>query len=192
MIESNVRNTPQELLSKYNDKKLPLKEQRLLRDLSSRAVKPGASERFFQKNRISTSKYTAWNFIFINMAEQFSKVGNVYFLFLALLQLVPAVSITDGVPTILFPLIFIIIVTAVKDILEDLQRHSSDTKENTQLAEIYADQFGNTETQNLSDFEKEDSKPWQDLYVGNVIRVNKYFFICLKSLGMDFSPQTCC
>jgi phospholipid-transporting ATPase len=79
MVESNVRDTPQELLSKYDDKKLPRQEQRLLKHLASRAVKPGASQKFFPKNRISTSKYTAWNFIFINMAEQFSKVGNVYF-----------------------------------------------------------------------------------------------------------------
>ena len=100
------------------------------------------------------------------MAEQFSKLGNVYFLFLAILQLVPAVTITNGAPTILFPLILIIIVTAIKDIFEDRQRHQSDTKENTQTARIYdkpqAQDLGNMGT-----------TPWQSLRVGNIVRVNK-------------------
>lgn len=36
--------------------------------------------RLFKNNRIITSKYTWWNFIFKNLLEQFRHVSNIYFL----------------------------------------------------------------------------------------------------------------
>ena len=47
-----------------------------------------------------------------------------------ILQTIPQISITEGQPTILVPLVIVIGISAVKDIFEDLKRHSSDNKEN--------------------------------------------------------------
>ena len=44
--------------------------------------------------------------------------------------MVPGITQTDGQPTILVPLMFVITVSAVKDIFEDMKRHTSDGVEN--------------------------------------------------------------
>lgn len=84
----------------------------------------------FKNNTIVTSKYTTANFLPKNLANQFSKAANVYFLFMMILQMVPGVTLTNGQPTILVPLMFVISVSAIKDIFEDLKRHASDAVEN--------------------------------------------------------------
>lgn len=40
----------------------------------------------FCDNSISTSKYTVWSFLPKNLFYQFSKMSNVYFLFMAMLE----------------------------------------------------------------------------------------------------------
>lgn len=52
---------------------------------------------------------------------------------MGLLQIVPSVTLTGGNPTIYYPLGLIIIVSALKDIAEDLKRHTSDDEENNRL-----------------------------------------------------------
>lgn len=40
---------------------------------------------------------------------------------------------SDGLPTEYTPLVVIVIATAIKDLLEDLQRHKADKKENNSM-----------------------------------------------------------
>lgn len=54
---------------------------------------------------------------------QFSKLANVYFLIIMILQMIPEISISEGEPTMLPPLIVIVLVSMVKDIIEDYQRY---------------------------------------------------------------------
>lgn len=49
-------------------------------------------------NMICTSKYTKWNFIPLNLFEQFSKMANLYFLIIGYFETVRPISITDGQP----------------------------------------------------------------------------------------------
>lgn len=53
---------------------------------------------------------------------QFTKVANIYFLILAVFQMIPGVSITNQLPTILPPLAFITFLTMIKDFYEDYKR----------------------------------------------------------------------
>ena len=46
-------------------------------------------DRRMTSNSICTSKYTALTFIPKNLFEQFSKMANVYFLFIMVLQIIP-------------------------------------------------------------------------------------------------------
>ena len=68
----------------------------------------------FLDNTIHTSKYTLINFLPKNLFVQFSKMANVYFLVMTIFQVIPAISITSGQPTILVPLGFVIFVSMVK------------------------------------------------------------------------------
>ena len=46
-------------------------------------------------------------------------------------QMIPQITVSDGVPSILMPLGFVVLVSMVKDIIEDSRRHKSDNKENS-------------------------------------------------------------
>eukprot|EP00808_Paulinella_micropora_P018660 g27362.t1 len=81
-------------------------------------------------NSIRTSKYTMYNFLPLNLLVQVRRPANLYFLFVGALQMWPAVSISQGVPTILAPLMFVMLVSALKDALEDYARHEADKREN--------------------------------------------------------------
>ena len=71
-----------------------------------------------------------WNFLPKNLIEQFSKLANVYFLFITFMQMVPVISISGGKPAMLVPLTFVIVVSMIKDVFEDNKRHKSDHREN--------------------------------------------------------------
>ncbi|XP_012867360.1 PREDICTED: probable phospholipid-transporting ATPase VA, partial [Dipodomys ordii] len=76
-------------------------------------------------NRLNTTKYTLLSFLPKNLFEQFHRLANVYFVFIALLNFVPAVNaFQPGLA--LAPVLFILAVTAIKDLWEDYSRHRSD------------------------------------------------------------------
>lgn len=146
-----------------------------------RDIQIGTSQSFFPNNAISTTKYTLTTFLFINLYEQFSKLANVYFLFLACLQMVKIVSITHGVPTILPPLAFIVFLTMVKDVYEDYKRYKSDQEENNKEAHIYQGKELRTLT-------------WKNIQVGDIVRVNKNEFFpadLLLLASSDFRKGQC-
>lgn len=92
----------------------------------------GAPKQSYASNRIVTSKYTILSFIPKNLFFQFSRLANVYFLGLAILQLLPYFGIKAPVLTLL-PLCSVLVISAVKDAFEDYQRHTLDKKFNTQI-----------------------------------------------------------
>uniref|UniRef100_A0A8C6BKG6 P-type ATPase N-terminal domain-containing protein n=1 Tax=Monodon monoceros TaxID=40151 RepID=A0A8C6BKG6_MONMO len=80
-------------------------------------------------NRLKTTKYTLLSFLPKNLFEQFHRLANVYFVFIALLNFVPAVNaFQPGLA--LAPVLFILAVTAFKDLWEDYSRHRSDQEIN--------------------------------------------------------------
>ncbi|XP_064481329.1 probable phospholipid-transporting ATPase IA isoform X3 [Ornithodoros turicata] len=79
----------------------------------------------FCSNSISTAKYNMISFLPKFLFEQFRRYANVFFLFIALLQQIPNVSPT-GRYTTAVPLVFILVVSALKEIVEDYKRHAAD------------------------------------------------------------------
>uniref|UniRef100_A0A8C2JLY0 Phospholipid-transporting ATPase n=1 Tax=Cyprinus carpio TaxID=7962 RepID=A0A8C2JLY0_CYPCA len=75
----------------------------------------------FCSNRVSTAKYNVLTFLPRFLYSQFRRAANSFFLFIALLQQIPDVSPT-GRWTTLVPLLFILVVAAVKEVIEDLVR----------------------------------------------------------------------
>ncbi|XP_060784081.1 phospholipid-transporting ATPase IA isoform X2 [Neoarius graeffei] len=80
----------------------------------------------FCSNRVSTAKYNVLTFLPRFLYSQFRRAANSFFLFIALLQQIPDVSPT-GRWTTLVPLLFILVVAAVKEVIEDLKRHKADS-----------------------------------------------------------------
>ena len=84
----------------------------------------------FRSNFVKTSKYELWNFVPKFLLEEFNpktKIANCYFLLISCLQCVRQISNTNGYPTTLIPLTFVVFVDAIFQILEDVARHTADT-----------------------------------------------------------------
>lgn len=114
------------------------------------------------KNSISTSKYNAITFLPKFLFEQFQKYSNIFFFMIVMLQQIPDVSPT-GRYTTLVPLVFILGVSALKEVVEDFKRRNSDRMINNKKANVFR-------SNGLLSPIWQDIK-WNKLVVGDVIKV---------------------
>ena len=114
-----------------------------------------------ERNKISTSKYR-WNTFFPKMLmEQYSRLANVYFLIIAILQSVRSISYTGQMPLILIPLSVVVILNGIKDLYEDFTRKKSDNEENNKITLVY-------DSISKSFYPKK----WKDIKLGEIVKVN--------------------
>ncbi|KAH8695037.1 phospholipid-translocating P-type ATPase domain-containing protein [Talaromyces proteolyticus] len=107
----------------------------------------------YPRNKIRTAKYTPLNFIPKNLWLQFHNIANVYFLFIIILGFFAIFGVTNpGMNAV--PLIFIIVVTALKDAIEDWRRTVLDAQLNNSPVYRLAD----WENVNVSE---EDVSAWR-------------------------------
>lgn len=62
----------------------------------------------------------------MNLMIQFSKVANIYFLIIGVMQMIESISVSGGFPVIFIPLSIVVGVSGFKDFYEDLKRKNSD------------------------------------------------------------------
>ncbi|KAG0701867.1 hypothetical protein DFH29DRAFT_924776 [Suillus ampliporus] len=84
----------------------------------------------YARNKVRTSKYTLLTFLPKNLFQQFHRIANIYFLALVVFQLFPVFGAASA-STAALPLLFILVVTAVKDGVEDFRRAQLDEEVNT-------------------------------------------------------------
>ena len=90
----------------------------------------------YPDNRIRTTKYTFLSFLPKNLLEQFHRVANLYFICIVLLNWVPAIN-AFGKEIAMIPVLFVLGVTAIKDLFEDRRRHVSDKRINNSTCRVY-------------------------------------------------------
>ncbi|PAA79701.1 hypothetical protein BOX15_Mlig025770g1 [Macrostomum lignano] len=83
----------------------------------------------FRSNSISTTKYTVVTFWPKFLFEQFRKAPNAFFFLIALLQQIPGISPTGRFTTAV-PLSIIMLLTAIKEVVEDWNRMRTDRRVN--------------------------------------------------------------
>jgi magnesium-transporting ATPase (P-type) len=116
----------------------------------------------FAENIIVSSRYTPWNFLPKSLLEQFRRLANVYFLVIGMIAVVA--SYTSYFETavepagILGPMIIVVLISVIKDGVEDVKRHNQDAKINAQIAHR-ADEVTGAVT----------DCTWRDLQVGDTI-----------------------
>lgn len=108
-------------------------------------------------NHVSTAKYNFATFLPKFLFEQFSKYANLFFLFTAALQQIPNISPTSRYTTIV-PLGMVLIVSAVKEAVEDSRRKSQDRQLNVSKTKV------------LRGTTFEDIQ-WLKVAVGDIVRV---------------------
>lgn len=79
-----------------------------------------ALELNYKGNYVSTTKYTAVNFLPKSLFEQFRRVANIYFLVVACVSFSPLAPYSAM--SVLLPLIVVIGATMVKEVVEDWRR----------------------------------------------------------------------
>lgn len=133
-------------------------------------------------NEINTGKYTCLNFFPLNLFHQFSKLANLYFLLLTLMELIPAINSSGGFFSMAAPLSFVVAVSMIKDIFEDRKRHLADDDENNKLCEFIP--LAGTE------FIK---APCKEIEVGCFVRVmeNQFFPADLVLLNSGLPKGVC-
>ncbi|KAI8805334.1 hypothetical protein BJ742DRAFT_656099, partial [Cladochytrium replicatum] len=83
----------------------------------------------FIDNSVRTSRYNPLDFLPKQLLYQFSKIANLYFLFISCLQVVPGWSPTGRFTTI-FPLAVFVIFAMCREAWDDVKRHRADGVEN--------------------------------------------------------------
>ncbi|XP_041973031.1 phospholipid-transporting ATPase VA [Aricia agestis] len=111
-------------------------------------------------NKIRTTKYTLLSFIPKNLFEQFHRIANVYFIFIVLLNWVPAIN-AFGKEVAMLPVLFVLGVTAIKDLFEDRRRHQSDKRINNSYCRIYSKAA-----------ERYVRVKWRDVRVGDLVHLS--------------------
>lgn len=111
----------------------------------------------YKDNHISTTKYNIATFLPKFLFEQFSKYANLFFLFTSCIQQIPNISPTNRFTTIL-TLALVLIVSAVKELAEDLKRNAADKELNNSKALVLVG----------GEFQE---KLWIKVAVGDIIKV---------------------
>ncbi|KAL4381930.1 hypothetical protein AHAS_Ahas04G0182700 [Arachis hypogaea] len=134
----------------------------LLHDDSARLIYINDPKRTDDKcelpgNEIRTSKYTIVTFLPKNLFIQFHRVAYLYFLAIAALNQLPPLAVF-GRTVSLFPLLFVLCVTAIKDGYEDWRRHRSDRNENNRESLV---------------LQHDDFRPkkWKNIQAGEVVKI---------------------
>ena len=87
-------------------------------------------------NTISTTKYNIFTFIPKGLLYQFSRLSNVYFLFTAIIQSIPLISPLTSL-TAIIPLIFVLGISMIRELVEDLVRNNYDNINNEEEVIVF-------------------------------------------------------
>lgn len=93
--------------------------------------------RYYDSNKIKTTKYTILTFFPKNIYEQFHRFANIYFVVIALLNFVPVVNAFQPEVSMI-PICVIMAMTAIKDAWEDFRRYKLDKEINHMGCYIYS------------------------------------------------------
>ncbi|CAB4406884.1 unnamed protein product [Rhizophagus irregularis] len=130
--------------------------------LDSRTNKP------FINNSITTSRYTFYNFLPKQLYAQFSKIANLYFLFVAVIQTIPGWSPT-GQFTTLIPLLSFMSLSIAHEGFDDIRRHKQDKVENNnECLSLHVYHSNDVSSQRIGLWTK---TKWKNLQVGDIVSI---------------------
>ena len=105
------------------------------KEAGPRHILIGAPNASFARNVTRNQKYRAATFLPQVIVEQFKTFSNLYFLLVALSQLIPALKV-GFLFTYVAPLVFVLTITVVKEGYDDFQRYKRDAAANSQMYRV--------------------------------------------------------
>ncbi|KAL4778647.1 hypothetical protein BJX76DRAFT_128323 [Aspergillus varians] len=153
----------------------------------------------YPPNVVSNAKYTPWSFLPRTLYNEFSFFFNIYFLLVALSQIIPVLRI-GYMSTYIAPLAFVVSISLGKEALDDIGRRRRDAEANAEEFSVLAlDKVGGgsgypvaegaySQGENIPVIVKKS----RDLRVGDVLKVRKNQrlpadVVILKSVSNDAS-----
>ncbi|KAJ5441575.1 ATPase P-type K/Mg/Cd/Cu/Zn/Na/Ca/Na/H-transporter [Penicillium cf. griseofulvum] len=134
----------------------------------------------YPANVVSNAKYTPWSFLPRTLYNEFSFFFNIYFLLVALSQVIPVLRI-GYMSSYIAPLAFVVSISLGKEALDDIGRRRRDAEANAEEYCILA--LGRSNAMEVT-------KKSRDLKVGDVLKVRKNQrlpadVVILKSISND-------
>ncbi|KAL5047757.1 hypothetical protein BDW71DRAFT_34938 [Aspergillus fruticulosus] len=148
----------------------------------------------YPPNTVSNAKYTPWSFLPRTLYNEFSFFFNIYFLLVALSQIIPVLRI-GYMSTYIAPLAFVVSISLGKEALDDIGRRRRDAEANAEEFSVLAlDKSGGSRAFPIAEDVGENVpviiKRSRDLKVGDVLKVRKNQrlpadVVILKSVSND-------
>lgn len=156
----------QELADMRNDKETEANSK------DSRDVEVGRlQKRKYPANIVSNAKYTLWSFLPMTLYNEFRFFLNIYFLLVALSQIIPYLRI-GYMSTYILPLVFVLTISIGKEAFDDIARRRRDAEANSEFYTVLAfDQ--DLSTRPKSSGAREIQKKSRDLKVGDILKLEK-------------------
>jgi magnesium-transporting ATPase (P-type) len=151
-------------------------------NMQNERVQNGEKPSNFKDNTVRTAKYTALNFLPKQLFIQFSKLANMFFLFVSALQLIPGLSST-GTTTTLAPLMLFVTLAIIREGYDDRKRHLRDRVENSNVIQRLI-VSGNPENPH-----RWEVTTWEQLHVGDKILVIKNEYLPADLLLISSSGE---
>lgn len=134
----------------------------------------------YPANVVSNAKYTPWSFLPRTLYNEFSFFFNIYFLLVALSQIIPILRI-GYMSSYIAPLAFVVFISLGKEALDDIARRRRDAEANAEEFTVMSLERSNV---------MEMTKKSRDLKVGDVLKVRKNQrlpadVVILKSVSND-------
>ncbi|EAW08728.1 aminophospholipid-translocating P4-type ATPase NEO1 [Aspergillus clavatus NRRL 1] len=151
----------------------------------------------YPPNVVSNAKYTPWSFLPRTLYNEFSFFFNIYFLLVALSQIIPVLRI-GYMSSYIAPLAFVVAISLGKEALDDIGRRRRDAEANSEEFTVVsfdspmgrkaytATSIDNSEASDVFEITKKS----RDLKVGDVLKVRKNQrlpadVVILKSISND-------
>ena len=131
-----------------------------------------------ETNKITSSKYSFYDFFPKILMEQFSYISNIYFLIISILQTIKDISYSNGSPIMLIPFSFVVLINGIKDLYEDIKRKKMNNIDNNRICEVYHG------TKN-----KFVNKKWEEVKIGDIIKIKKNEIICCDMILLETSES---
>ncbi|KAL2828195.1 hypothetical protein BDW59DRAFT_143334 [Aspergillus cavernicola] len=151
----------------------------------------------YPPNVVSNAKYTPWSFLPRTLYNEFSFFFNIYFLLVALSQIIPVLRI-GYMSTYIAPLAFVVSISLGKEALDDIGRRRRDAEANAEEFFVLAlDKSGGSRAFPVAEDSRSQGenvpviiKKSRDLKVGDVLKVRKNQrlpadVVILKSVSND-------
>lgn len=134
----------------------------------------------YPPNVVSNAKYTPWSFLPRTLYNEFSFFFNIYFLLVALSQIIPVLRI-GYMSSYIAPLAFVVSISLGKEALDDIARRRRDAEANSEEYTVLSLERSNA---------IEATKKSRDLKVGDILKMRKNQrlpadVVILKSISND-------